>query len=60
MKHESASCNPLFDNYRACMGIKNLKLEREEERKAPTYTEVHVRNSQRIPRVATGAYKYAS
>ena len=60
MKHESASCNTLFDDYRARMCIESLRLEREEERGEPTYTEVHVRDSHRKPRVATSAYKYAS
>ena len=43
MKQESASCNTLFDDYRARMCIESLRLEREEEKGAPTYTEVHVR-----------------
>ena len=58
MKHERASCNTLFDDYRARMCIESSRLEREEERGAPTYTEVHVCDSHRTPRVATGAYIY--
>ena len=42
---------------RTRMCIESLRLEREEEKEAPTYTEVHVRDSHRILRVAIGADK---